>query len=159
MIFVSLLYHCFFMFVLSLCLLFSMVTQKLIIIYTYQQKDSEGRSVKYKKHTKVCLELHTGSLTTMGFNLFFYSVHIWVIFQNDGQIDFCPFFFFLYPSFILCCFLKWKVLPHAFFVECFRTMKGENNMVHSNAKKKIQLIPVEACKWKQNRRAAQWWKQ
>lgn len=93
-IFVSLLHHCFFKFILSLCLLFSMVTQKLIIIHTYQQKDSEGRSIKYKKYTKVCPELHTRSLTAAGFNLFFYSVHIWVIFQNDGQIDFCLFFFF-----------------------------------------------------------------
>lgn len=108
-IFVSLLHHCFFKFILSLCLLFSMVTQKFIIIHTYQQKDSEGRSIKYKKYTKVCPELHTRSLTAAGFNLFFYSVHIWVIFQNDGQIDFCLFFFsFLYPSFILCGFLKVK---------------------------------------------------
>lgn len=159
MIFVSLLYHCFFTFVLSLCLLFSMVTQKLIIIYTYQQKDSEGRSVKYKKHTKFCLELHTGSLTTMGFNLFFYSVHIWVIFQNDGQIDFCPFFFFF---FTLLLFSVASSSEKYFLMLSLLNVSGlwkERIIWCTQMQKKIQLIPVEACKWKQNRRAAQWWKQ
>lgn len=71
-IFVFVLYHCLFAFVLSLCLFLSMVTQKLITMYTtYQQKDSEGRSIKYKKCRKVCLKLHSSSLTSAGFNLFF----------------------------------------------------------------------------------------
>lgn len=61
-----------------------MVTQKLIIMYdTYQQKDSEGRSIECKKCRSLSPELHTSFLTSAGFNLFFFcSVHIWLILQN-----------------------------------------------------------------------------
>lgn len=157
-IFVSLLHHCFFKFILSLCLLFSMVTQKLIIIHTYQQKDSEGRSIKYKKYTKVCPELHTRSLTAAGFNLFFYSVHIWVIFQNDGQIDFCLFFFFFSLSLF---YYPWLPQSEKYFLmlSCLFNVSGlwkERIMRCTQMQKKIQLLPVEACKWKQNWSAAQW---
>lgn len=82
-IFVSVLYHCLFTFVLSLCLFLSMVTQKLLTMYTtYQQKDSEGRSIKYKKCRKVCLKLHGSSLTSAGFNLIFSALFASGSFSN-----------------------------------------------------------------------------
>lgn len=113
-----------------------MVTQKLITMYTtYQQKDSEGRSINYKKCRKVCLKLHSSSLTAAGFNLFFCAVHIWIIFQHSW-VKLILSFSSLYPSSVLSLLLPQS--EKYLFVECFRTNRclEENDVavnLHSKA--------------------------